>query len=226
MRTINDDIDLSNYEGTISSTNGDLNLQECNGVFSTTNGDIELYQCTGSTSTTNGDIHITNSKINEVETTNGDITIVESNIDKVKTANGKVVLKNTTVKEMEAHNVSGKGIIEHLTLPKRTPITKCNIDIFNPSTWFGCTSSNGTSTINTGSNSINISCDGNISIVNGKVFVNGKEIKEQTENKEEQKWEVPKGIKINKITTDMTIIADYDIEIDGNGKLEKKISLL
>ena len=225
MRTINDDIDLSNYEGTISSTNGDLNLQECNGVFSTTNGDIELYQCTGSASTTNGDIHITNSKVNEVETTNGDITIVESNIDNIKTANGKVVLKNTNVKEMEANNISGKGTIEHLIL-KRNTKSSYNTNIFKPSTWFGCTSSNGTSTINIGSNSVNISYDGNINIVNGKVFVNGKEIKEQTENKEEQKWEVPKGIKINKITTDMTIIADYDIEIDGNGKLEKKISLL
>ena len=224
MRTINDDIELSNYEGTISSVNGDLELRECNGVFSTVNGDIELCQCKGSVSTTNGEIHIANSELNNVETNNGDITIVESNIDNVKATNGKIVLKNTNVKEMEANNISGRGTIEHLTLPKRTTITKCNIDIFNPLTWFGCTSSNGTSTINIGSNSINISCNENINIVNGKVFVNGKEVKD-TEQKE-QKWKVPKGIKINKITTDMTIIADYDIEIDGNGKLEKKISLL
>ena len=74
-------------------------------------------------------------------------------------------------------------------------------------------------------NGVSISVDGNITINNGKVFVNGKEL-EQPENKEEQKWKVPKGIKINKITTDMTIISEYDIEIDGNGKLEKKISLL
>lgn len=207
MRTINDDIDLSNYEGTISSTNGDLNLRECKGVFYTTNGDIELYQCNGSASTTNGDIHIINSKINEVETTNGDITIVESIIDKVKTVIGKVVLKNTTVKEMEAHNVSGKGTIEHLILKRNTKFSY-NINIFKPSTWFNN----------------NISGDGNIIINNNKVFINGKRSK-NTEQKE-QKWEVPKGIKINKITTDMTIVADYDIEIDGNGKLEKKISLL
>ena len=89
----------------------------------------------------------------------------------------------------------------------------------------GATSSDCCTFNNISVNGVSISVDGNISINNGKVFVNGKEL-EQPENKEEQKWKVPKGIKINKITTDMTIISDYDIEIDGNGKLEKKISLL
>lgn len=213
MRTTNDDITLSNYEGVVSSTNGDLDLRECNGVFSTTNGDIYLYECKGSVSTTNGEIHIGNCELDEIETTNGDIILVESTIDKVKTTNGKVALRNTHVKEMEANNISGKGTIEHLIL--KTMTSSCKFNGFKPSTWFNNISVNG----------VSISVDGNITINNGKVFVNGKEL-EQSENKEEQKWKVPKGIKINKITTDMTIISDYDIEIDGNGKLEKKISLL
>lgn len=213
MRTTNDDITLSNYEGVVSSTNGDLDLRECNGVFSTTNGDIYLYECKGSVSTTNGEIHIGNCELDEIETTNGDIIIVESTIDRVKTTNGKVALRNTHVKEMEANNISGKGTIEHLIL--KTITSSCKFNGFKPSTWFNNISVNG----------VSISVDGNITINNGKVFVNGKEL-EQAENKEEQKWKVPKGIKINKITTDMTIISDYDIEIDGNGKLEKKISLL
>ena len=213
MRTTNDDITLSNYEGVVSSTNGDLDLRECNGVFSTTNGDIYLYECKGSVSTTNGEIHIGNCELDEIETTNGDIIIVESTIDNVKTTNGKVALRNTNVKEMEANNISGKGTIEHLIL--KTITSSCKFNRFKPSTWFNNISVNG----------VSISVDGNITINNGKVFVNGKEL-EQPENKEEQKWKVPKGIKINKITTDMTIISEYDIEIDGNGKLEKKISLL
>ena len=213
MRTTNDDITLSNYEGVISSTNGDLDLRECNGVFSTTNGDIYLYECKGSVSTTNGEIHIGNCELDEIETTNGDIILVESTIDNVKTTNGKVALRNTNVKEMEANNISGKGTIEHLIL--KTMTSSCKFNGFKPSTWFNNISVNG----------VSISVDGNITINNGKVFVNGKEL-EQSENKEEQKWKVPKGIKINKITTDMTIISDYDIEIDGKGKLEKKISLL
>lgn len=213
MRTTNDDITLSNYEGVVSSTNGDLDLRECNGVFSTTNGDIYLYECKGSVSTTNGEIHIGNCQLDEIETTNGDIIIVESTIDNVKTTNGKVALRNTNVKEMEANNISGKGTIEHLIL--KTITSSCKFNGFKPSTWFNNISVNG----------VSISVDGNITINNGKVFVNGKEL-EQSENKQEQKWKVPKGIKINKITTDMTIISDYDIEIDGNGKLEKKISLL
>ena len=213
MRTTNDDITLSNYEGVVSSTNGDLDLRECNGVFSTTNGDIYLYECKGSVSTTNGEIHIGNCQLDEIETTNGDIILVESTIDRVKTTNGKVALRNTNVKEMEANNISGKGTIEHLIL--KTITSSCKFNGFKPSTWFNNISVNG----------VSISVDGNITINNGKVFVNGKEL-EQAENKEEQKWKVPKGIKINKITTDMTIISDYDIEIDGNGKLEKKISLL
>lgn len=213
MRTTNDDITLSNYEGVVSSTNGDLDLRECNGVFSTTNGDIYLYECKGSVSTTNGEIHIGNCELDEIETTNGDIILVESTVDRVKTTNGKVALRNTNVKEMEANNISGKGTIEHLIL--KTITSSCKFNGFKPSTWFNNISVNG----------VSISVDGNITINNGKVFVNGKEL-EQSENKEEQKWKVPKGIKINKITTDMTIISDYDIEIDGNGKLEKKISLL
>ena len=213
MRTTNDDITLSNYEGVVSSTNGDLDLRECNGVFSTTNGDIYLYECKGSVSTTNGEIHIGNCELDEIETTNGDIIIVESTVDNVKTTNGKVALRNTDVKEMEANNISGKGTIEHLIL--KTITSSCKFNGFKPSTWFNNISVNG----------VSISVDGNISINNGKVFVNGKEL-EQSENKEEQKWKVPKGIKINKITTDMTIISGYDIEIDGKGKLEKKISLL
>lgn len=213
MRTTNDDITLSNYEGVVSSTNGDLDLRECNGVFSTTNGDIYLYECKGSVSTTNGEIHIGNCELDEIETTNGDIILVESTIDNVKTTNGKVALRNTNVKEMEANNISGKGTIEHLIL--KTITSSCKFNGFKPSTWFNNISVNG----------VSISVDGNITINNGKVFVNGKEL-EQPESKEEQKWKVPKGIKINKITTDMTIISDYDIEIDGNGKLEKKISLL
>lgn len=213
MRTTNDDITLSNYEGVVSSTNGDLDLRECNGVFSTTNGDIYLYECKGSVSTTNGEIHIGNCELDEIETTNGDIILVESTIDRVKTTNGKVALRNTNVKEMEANNISGKGTIEHLIL--KTITSSCKFNGFKPSTWFNNISVNG----------VSISVDGNITINNGKVFVNGKEL-EQPENKEEQKWKVPKGIKINKITTDMTIISEYDIEIDGNGKLEKKISLL
>lgn len=213
MRTTNDDITLSNYEGVVSSTNGDLDLRECNGIFSTTNGDIYLYECKGSVSTTNGEIHIGNCELDEIETTNGDIILVESTIDKVKTTNGKVALRNTHVKEMEANNISGKGTIEHLIL--KTMTSSCKFNGFKPSTWFNNISVNG----------VSISVDGNITINNGKVFVNGKELK-QAENKEQQKWKVPKGIKINKITTDMTIISDYDIEIDGNGKLEKKISLL
>lgn len=213
MRTTNDDITLSNYEGVVSSTNGDLDLRECNGVFSTTNGDIYLYECKGSVSTTNGEIHIGNCELDEIETTNGDIILVESTIDRVKTTNGKVALRNTNVKEMEANNISGKGTIEHLIL--KTITSSCKFNRFKPSTWFNNISVNG----------VSISVDGNITINNGKVFVNGKEL-EQSENKEEQKWKVPKGIKINKITTDMTIISDYDIEIDGKGKLEKKISLL
>ena len=68
MRTTNDDITLSNYEGVVSSTNGDLDLRECNGVFSTTNGDIYLYECKGSVSTTNGEIHIGNCELDEIET--------------------------------------------------------------------------------------------------------------------------------------------------------------
>ena len=213
MRTTNDDITLSNYEGVVSSTNGDLDLRECNGVFSTTNGDIYLYECKGSVSTTNGEIHVGNSELDEIETTNGDIILVESTVDRVKTTNGKVALRNTHVKEMEANNISGKGTIEHLIL--KTKASSCKFNGFKPSTWFNNISVNG----------VSISVDGNITINNGKVFVNGKEL-EQPENKEEQKWKVPKGIKINKITTDMTIISDYDIEIDGKGKLEKKISLL
>lgn len=213
MRTTNDDITLSNYEGVVSSTNGDLDLRECNGVFSTTNGDIYLYECKGSVSTTNGEIHIGNCELDEIETTNGDIILVESTVDNVKTTNGKVALRNTHVKEMEANNISGKGTIEHLIL--KTMTSSCKFNGFKPSTWFNNISVNG----------VSISVDGNITINNGKVFVNGKEL-EQPETKEEQKWKVPKGIKINKITTDMTIISDYDIEIDGNGKLEKKISLL
>lgn len=213
MRTTNDDITLSNYEGVVSSTNGDLDLRECNGVFSTTNGDIYLYECKGSVSTTNGEIHIGNCELDEIETTNGDIILVESTVDNVKTTNGKVALRNTNVKEMEANNISGKGTIEHLIL--KTMTSSCKFNGFKPSTWFNNISVNG----------VSISVDGNITINNGKVFVNGKEL-EQAENKEEQKWKVPKGIKINKITTDMTIISDYDIEIDGKGKLEKKISLL
>lgn len=213
MRTTNDDITLSNYQGVISSTNGDLDLRECNGVFSTTNGDIYLYECKGSVSTTNGEIHIGNSELDEIETTNGDIIIVESTIDTVKTTNGKVALRNTHVKDMEANNVSGKGTIEHLIL--KTITSSCKVNMFKPSTWFNNISVNG----------VSISVDGDITISNGKVFVNGKEL-QRAENKQEQKWEVPKGIKINKITTDMTIISDYDIEIHGNGKLEKKISLL
>lgn len=213
MRTTNDDITLSNYEGVVSSTNGDLDLRECNGVFSTTNGDIYLYECKGSVSTTNGEIHIGNCQLDEIETTNGDIILVESTVDRVKTTNGKVALRNTNVKEMEANNISGKGTIEHLIL--KTMTSSCKFNGFKSSTWFNNISVNG----------VSISVDGNITINNGKVFVNGKEL-EQPENKEEQKWKVPKGIKINKITTDMTIISDYDIEIDGKGKLEKKISLL
>ena len=213
MRTTNDDITLSNYEGVVSSTNGDLDLRECNGVFSTTNGDIYLYECKGSVSTTNGEIHIGNCELDEIETTNGDIILVESTVDRVKTTNGKVALRNTNVKEMEANNISGKGTIEHLIL--KTMTSSCKFNGFKPSTWFNNISVNG----------VSISVDGNITINNGKVFVNGKEL-EPPENKEEQKWKVPKGIKINKITTDMTIISEYDIEIDGNGKLEKKISLL
>ena len=218
MRTTNDDINLSNYEGVIVSTNGDLDLRECNGVFSTTNGDIELYQCKGSVSTTNGEIHIANSEIDEIETTNGDITLVESTIDKVKTTNGKVVLRNTDVKEMEANNVSGNGTIEHLIL--KTITSSCKFNMFKPSTWFNNNS------VNISVNGVSISVDGDLTINNGKVFVNGKEYNKEDGQEKEQKWEVPKGIKIKKITTDMTIISDYDIEIEGNGKLEKKISLL
>ena len=179
MKTINDDINLSNYNGKVLSTNGDLDLRECNGIFSTVNGDIELCQCSGSVYTTNGEIHVANSSLEEIETNNGDIILVESNVDKVKTINGKIKLRNTIVKKMEAYDVSGKGVIEHLILPERISFIKSNFNVFNPLSWFNCINSKRTSIIESGSNSINISCNGNISVINDKVFVNGKEYKKR-----------------------------------------------
>jgi ribosomal protein S9 len=118
---------------------------------------------------------------------------------------------------MEANNVSGKGTIEHLIL--KTTTSSCKFNMFKPSTWFNNNS------VNISVNGVSISVDGDLTIENGKVFVNGKEL-EQTENKEEQTWEVPKNIKIKRITTKMIVISDYDIAIDGGGKLQKKVAFL
>lgn len=217
ISTTNKDIEQKNQEGVFSSTNGDIDLENCKGVFTSTNGDVNLLDCNGQCSTTNGEIIAVN-HIGSLRTTNGDITITNSNIDEVETTNGTITLNNSTIKECTGYNLKGYGKIEHLTLPTRNVVVKNNFDLFNPLTWFNkqtiCSNS-----------SINIQSNGSISItnVNGKTYVNGKEINEE---ETDATWTVPKGIIIKRITTKMTVISKYNIEIDGGGKLQKKVAFI
>lgn len=106
--SINDDIVKCNETGVFSSINGDITLENCGGKANTVNGDIDLKDC-GMTC---------------VDTVNGDITLNKCSIDILKTVNGNVTLIDSSVLEMHAEDICGKGFIDHLILPQNA---SCNI---------------------------------------------------------------------------------------------------
>lgn len=105
---INDDIVKCNETSVFSSINGDITLENCGGKANTVNGDIDLKDC-GMTC---------------VDTVNGDITLNKCSIDILKTVNGNVTLIDSSVLEMYAEDICGKGFIDHLILPQNV---SCNI---------------------------------------------------------------------------------------------------
>lgn len=184
--SINDDIVKCNETGVFSSINGDVTLENCGGKANTVNGDIDLKDC-GMTC---------------VDTVNGDITLNRCSIDILKTVNGNVTLIDSSVLEMHAEDICGKGFIDHLILPQNA---SCK----------NVTYKNGSCTI-TATGSIQIAGNFIHNVVNS--------FKKEDSNVSKD-YIVPKDIRINKITTDRNVISTYDIEVIG-GKLIKKVPLI
>ena len=173
--SINDDIVKCNETSVFSSINGDITLENCGGKANTVNGDIDLKDC-GMTC---------------VDTVNGDITLNKCSIDILKTVNGTVTLIDSSVLEMHAEDICGKGFIDHLILPQKASYK------------------NGSCNITTGS----IQIAGNFiwNMVNSC----------KKENDTSKDYIVPKDIRINKITTDRNVISTYDIEVIGGKLIKK-----